>query len=236
MPSHDDDRSIASRRLLVMVTCSALACAGGGGSVLMQERGPLPRPSGVLIYDFAVDAEDVVLDSFGPNFVRGDSSRAERDSTGRAVASLLSVRIVAQLGERGIQARRAAASARVPLDAIVVKGQFVSIREGDQMSRMVIGFGMGSEKLEAQVQIYQMTENGLRPIGSEAGESHGRRTPGVAGPAVVGAAAGAAAGVVISSAMNIGSELKGPMKARVNDLAEVFADRAVEFYEQQGWR
>ena len=50
------------------------------------------------------------------------------------------------------------------------------------------------------------------------------------------AAAGAAAGVVISSAMNIGSELKGPMKARVNDLAEVFADRAVEFYEQQGWR
>ncbi len=45
-----------------------------------------------------------------------------------------------------------------------------------------------------------------------------------------------AAGVVISSAMNVRSELKGPMKARVENLAEVFADRAVEFYKQQGWR
>jgi hypothetical protein len=222
--------------ILVLATCSALACAGGSSRALTRERSPLPRPSGVLIYDFAVDAEDVVIDSFGPNFVRGDGSRAERDSTGRAVAALLSERIVAQLDERGIRARKASASASIPLDAIAVKGQFVSIQEGDQMGRTVIGLGAGSEKLEAQVQIYQMTEDGLRRIGTEAGEAHGRKTPGVAGPAVVGAAAGVAAGVVISSAMNIGSELKGPMKARVNDLAEVFADRAVEFYEQQGWR
>ena len=58
----------------------------------------------------------------------------------------------------------------------------------------------------------------------------------MAGPAAAGAATGMVVGTVISAGMNIGSELAGGMKARVDDLAESFANRAVEFYEEHGWR
>jgi hypothetical protein len=216
----------------------AVGCAGGSARRTSQPTGneALPHPSEVLVYDFSVDADDVVLDTFGPNFVSGGKSASERGGTGRAVAALLSEKIVAKLGERGIRARRASGSTPVSLSALAVKGQFVAIKEGDQMGRMVIGFGAGSEKLEAQVQVYQMTQSGLRRVSTGAGEAHGRKTPGVAGPAAVGAATGMAVGVVVASAMNIGSELTGGMQNRVDDLAEKFADRAVDFYAHHGWR
>ena len=211
-------------------------CAGASARREIQVTGPLPRPPEIFVYDFSVDASDVVLDSFGPNFVRGEKSASERGSTGRAVAGLLSEKIVAQLGKRGIRARGADRSTPVALDALAVKGQFVTIKEGDQMGRMVIGLGAGSEKLEALVQVYQMTQSGLRQISAGEGEAHGRKTPGVGPPAAMGAATGMMVGTVISAGMNIRSELKGGMKDRVDDLAEKFADRAVDFYERHGWR
>lgn len=223
---------------LVASLLVAVGCAGGSARTVgrFSDDQPLPKPSEILVYDFAVDADDVVLDTFGPNFVRGETSASERSSTGRSVAGVLSERIVIQLGKRGLGAQRASASTPVPLDAIAVKGQFVTIKEGDQMERMVIGFGLGSEKLEARVQVYQMTQGGLRQISAGEGEAHGRKTPGMAGPAVVGAATGMMVGAVVSAGMNIGSELTGDMEDRVDDLAEQFADRAVDFYKQHGWR
>lgn len=228
-------------RLVVTIAASllvAVGCAGGSARSIPHtaDDRPLPRPSEIFVYDFSVDADDVVLDTFGPNFVREEASASERASTGRSVAALLSERIVVKLGERGIRARRASGSTPVPVDALAVKGQFVKISEGDQIGRMVIGFGVGGEKLRAWVQVYQMTESGLRQISAGEGEAHSRRTPGVAGPAAAGAATGMVVGTVISAGMNIGSELAGGMKARVDDLAENFANRAVEFYEQHGWR
>ncbi len=217
----------------------ALGCAGGSARSIPHTAvdRPLPRPSEIFVYDFSVDADDVVLDTFGPNFVREEASASERASTGRSVAALLSERIVVELGERGIRGRRASGSTPVPVDALAVKGQFVKISEGDQMGRMVIGFGVGGEKLRAWVQVYQMTESGLRRISGAEGEAHGRKTPGL-GPAAGGAAVtGTVVGVVVAGGMNLKSEaLDGSMQTNVNNLAEEFAENAAKFYKSQGWR
>ena len=223
--------------LAALIAIFLVGCAGASAKQVRQYTGdePLPRPPVLLVYQFAVDPDDVVVDSFGPNFMRDQAPTSERLNKGRAVAYVLSEQMVVQLAERGISARRAMAYTDIPMNAILVKGQFVSIKEGDQMARLVVGFGAGGDTLRVHVQVYQMTETGLRRISEGEGEAHGRKTPGVAGPAAVAAGAGLVGGLVISSGMNLRSEVKGSMATNVNNLAEVFAERAVKFYVRQGW-
>ena len=42
-------------------------------------------------------------------------------------------------------------------------------------------------------------------------------------------------GLVVSTVVTTGSELKGDMATHVKHLAEEFADRAEKFYKRQGW-
>ncbi len=225
--------------LTALIGLLFVGCAGGSATPTSQYRGAekLPAPPAVYIYDFAVDPEDVVVDTFGPNFVHSDeASIAERRQEGRKVANALSEALVTKLAQRGILVRRATVSTHIPLNAVVVKGQFVSIKEGDETARVVIGFGAGAEKLEARVQVYQMRTDGLRKISTSEGEAHGRKTPGVAGPAAVAVGAGMVVGVVVSTAMNLKSEaIDGSMQTNVNNLAASFVENAVKFYKQHGW-
>ena len=178
-----------------------------------------------------------MVDTFGPNFASKDEADvSEQVKTGRAVADALAKHLVAELMKQGITARRATASTQIPLNALVVKGQFVTIKEGDQFSRVIVGFGAGAEKLQAQVQVYQMRENGLQQISTGEGEERGRKTPGVAGPAAVAAGTGMMAGAVVVSGMNLKSEaIDGSMQTSINNLAHEFTENAVKFYKERGW-
>lgn len=227
----------SSAFLAVLIAAFGFGCAGGsvepGAQYTKGES--LPRPPVVLVYDFAVDPADVDVDNLGPNFVSGEALTSERLQQGRAVAQALSEELVTEMVKLGITARRAGGSTNVPMHALAVKGQFVSIEEGDQIKRVVVGFGAGGGGLQAHVQVYQQTKTGLKPISEAKGEAHGRKTPGVAGPAAVAAGAGMFVGLVVSSTVTAGSELKGDMDTHVKDLAEEFAERAEKFYKGQGW-
>ncbi len=221
----------------MIIAAWLVGCAGGSVEPGRQHtKGEsLPRPPVLLIYDFAVDPADVTVDTLGPDFVSGEAPTSEKLKQGRAVAQALSKQLVTQLAERGILVRRAHGSTNVPMHALLVKGQFVSIEEGDQMTRVVVGFGAGSGGLQANVQIYQQTDTGLRPITEAKGEAHGKKTPGIAGPAAVAAGAGMVVGLAVTTAMTAKDELKGDMTTHVENLAEEFADLAEKFYKRQGW-
>jgi hypothetical protein len=196
---------------------------------------PLPRPPVFLIYNFAVDPEDVMVDTSG--LTSGDeASTAERLSEGKEWANALSESLVRQFVEEGITSRRATGSTHIPLNAIAVKGQFISIDEGDEIKRTTIGFGAGAEDVSVMVQVYQMRKAGLMRISEIEAEGHGRKTPGVAGPAAVAVGAGMVAGLVVSSAMNVKSEaVDGSMQTTVDDIAEELVQRAVSYYQKRGW-
>ncbi len=227
----------SSAFLAVLIAAFGVGCAGGSVEPGRQytKGESLPRPPVVLVYDFAVDPADVDVDNLGPNFVSGEAPTSERLQQGRAVAQALSEELVTEMAKLGITARRAGGSTNVPMHALVVKGQFVSIEEGDQITRVVVGFGVGSGGLQANVQVYQQTDTGLRPISEAEGEAHGRKTPGIAGPAAVAAGTGMVVGLVVATVVTTGSELKGDMATHVKYLAEEFADRAEKFYKRQGW-
>jgi hypothetical protein len=222
--------------LMVLITLVLVGCAGGSAKQV-SSRGdePVPRPPVFLIYDFAVDPEDVMVDTTG--LTSGDeASTAERLSEGKEWANALSESLVKQFVEEGITARRATGSTHIPLNAIAVKGQFVSIDEGDEIKRTTIGFGAGSEEVSVMVQIYQMKKAGLMRISAIEAEGHGRKTPGVVGPAAVAVGAGMVVGLVVSSAMNVQSEaVDGSMQSTVDDIAEELVQRGVNYYKKRGW-
>ncbi len=222
--------------LAALITLFLVGCAGGSAKQV-SSRGdePVPRPPVFLIYDFAVDPEDVMVDTAGLSSGE-EASTAERLSEGKEWATALSESLVRQFVEEGITSRRATGSTHIPLNAIAVKGQFISIDEGDEIKRTTIGFGAGAEDVSVMVQVYQMKKTGLMRISEIEAEGHGRKTPGVAGPAAVAVGAGMMVGLVVSSAMNVKSEaVDGSMQSTVDDIAEELVQRGVNYYKKRGW-
>jgi hypothetical protein len=209
-------------------------CAGSSATQRVDAAG-LRRPPVVLVYPFAVDPEDVVVDTFGPSFATGEGTVSERVQSGRRIARDLAHEIVKALDARGIRAEAAGASSEPPLYAALVKGQFVSVSEGDQMLRFTIGFGSGTESLRANLQVYQVTPSGLQRLVAGSGEARGDRMPGMVVPLGAAGVAGRAAPIVIGGGFNVVSELKGPLGNRIRDLAAQFAERALEYYVERGW-
>jgi len=188
----------------------------------------LDRPPLVLVYDFAVNPEDVVVDVFGPSFLARPASASQSQSRDRAVANLLAAAMVQQLRERGIPAERAGARTSAPRDAILVKGQFVSVGDEGEMPRMAIGLGSEASALRIQVQAYQVADDGLRRISERAvgGLGEPPESEGASAPGPV---------AVISGGLSFVLRSQENVEADTERLAELFSERTLEFYRRQGW-
>ncbi len=194
------------------------------------------KPPVVLIYDFAVTPEDALTDSFGAYWDGAGQAESKEIQIARATAASLSEQLVAKLQKKGIAAERARDDRAPPLHAVVVRGQFLDVDKGSRLKRMVIGFGAGSSKLVARVQVYQAVDWGLRRIAEAEATASGSKAPGMAVPLGAGAAAGSLAmSAAISGGMNIIREVRGGMDADAGRMAEQIAKRAEAYYQSQGW-
>ena len=224
--------------MAALALCVGLACASARIESVERyaEDERLPRPGVLLVYDFAVTPNDVVVDTLGSEFGRSTSPSSEDVQQARQVAASLSTQLVSKLLARGINAARATRARVAPVNAMVLKGEFISIDKGSRVKRMVIGFGAGSSELRVRAHVYQATPYGLRRIARAEAKATGSKTPGMAVPVGAGAAAGrAASSAVVSGGMNVAREVRGGMDADAGRLADEIADRAEAFYKRQGW-
>jgi hypothetical protein len=224
--------------LVVLAIAAGLGCASAGVTETRQyaEESEVAKPSVVLVYDFSTTAADVMVDTRGPKFIGGDGTHAEKDDLSRQVAAALSESLVEELGERGIQAKPADAGTSPPLGALLIKGRFLTMDEGDRTKRVIVGFGAGSSELRVVVEVFQATISGLRPLSEVQAKASGSKTPGVAIPVAGGAAAGTAVvSLTISGVMNVTREARSGLEADAARLAGKIADRAKAFYERRGW-
>jgi len=205
--------------LTMVMGCASAATQRTGRAV---EKGSLARPPLLLIHDFAVAPED--------------APPSLEIARGQDVARSFSEEVVKKLEAVGIAAQRATDSTRVPLNALVVKGQFVTIGEGNRARRMFIGFGAGSTMLEVEVQVYQMMGTGLQRITEVQGGARGHRMPGLAVAGVMAPALGTATPLLTQGAAGVVREARGGIRADIDRLAEQFAYKTVAFYHHQGWR
>jgi len=224
--------------LILGLAATAMGCASASvtPNARTADQSMLPQPGVVMVFDFAVRADDVMVDALGAEFMSEGEILTEEEQTARATASAFSAALVEQLRNKGINAQHANDGDVPPLHAILLKGQFITIDKGSRLKRMVIGFGAGSSELRARVQVYQATQHGLRRIVEAEAEAKGSKTPGMAVPVAGGAAMGSAAtSAIISGGMNVTREARGAMNPDAERMAKKIAERAKAFYVRQGW-
>jgi hypothetical protein len=119
----------------------------------------------------------------------------------------------------------------------MVKGQFVTIDEGNRTERVAIGLGAGRTSVEANVQVYELTAAGLQKVESLKAEAKSGCKPGMAETMGAGAIAGhLLVSTVVSGALATGSEMtSATVEADGKRLADKIAADLGNFFVNQAW-
>ncbi len=220
--------------------CLAMGCASTkvtDRQVLVDEK--IPRPDHILVYDFVATPADMPADSSlaGRHDEHPSSQTAEQIEAGRKLGTEIATQLAEQIHSMGLPGERAVAQAKPQINDIVIRGYLLSIDEGSADKRFVVGFGSGASDLKVAVEGFQMTDQGLRKLGSGSVDADGGKTPGVAAPLAMAVSSGNPLGLIVSSGMKIYGEksgkstIEGREKQTVKEIAEVLKER----FEQQGW-
>ena len=207
-------------------------------SLQADRMAELPRPARVVVFDFDTGAGDVRVGTSPRRTARravGLSVNTE-DVLAAAVADALASRIVDDVRALGLSAERAVGAAPRAVNDVVIQGQFLRIDEGSQVRRFVIGLGVGATELRTQVEMFQVTADGWRPIKQFETVAEGSRFPGaaffVAGGAVAGTVATSA---MITSGVGVIRELRASIDADARRTAEQIAAKVAEVKAAQHW-
>jgi len=209
----------------------------------------LTKPDKILLYDFAVSPQEVRLDE-GWSADIGRTARGQEGTprsqleleVGHKVARALSESLVIELGKYGILAQRTTREPMTDEKVHIVKGRFLSIDEGNQTQRMVVGFGVGRSVVRAQGKVFKMTPKGKELLTEFESEVKSGRKPGM-GPMVgVGAIAGnAAVAAGVSGGLGVASEaadslpFSASLTANVQKMAEDLSKKAARHWVKRGW-
>jgi hypothetical protein len=223
----------------------ALGCAKAEVKDLeTKATGPLPKPPLALIYDFAVSPKDVDVDRWGLNDVRSQAPTKDQLRVGEAISRLFADALVQDLNKRSIKAQRGVATTPVPLHAVRIEGVFVTLREGDDAKRTMIGFGYGASKAEARVSAYQQTSGGKRFLGQGSVATKASRKPGSVASLARGSYFGLAFKVAAKGAEKAGApdptperikEMKSGLEGDIRRGAQAVSERIEAEYRKQGW-
>jgi hypothetical protein len=245
-----------------VMTVLALACiATGCASTTVIERKTygenerLPRPHRIIVYDFAATPEDIPSDDpFAALYEKPERPQSAYEiSLGRKLGAEIAAELVKRINELGLHALEAKTGTPPAMGDLVIRGAFVSIKEGSRFKRVLIGFGAGAGELKTLVEMYEITAKGSRPLVSEQIKAKGGKMPGMlfavaaavatgpAGLAVSPAATAGTAGAVGEAAagsggVNVAKEL-GPesLGAAVRRTAAEVKDALSVIFRKHGW-
>jgi len=173
------------------------------------EGARLARPARILVYDFAASASDLPAGYDMAVAAPPVAQTSDDLSLGRKLGAEIAKDLVSELQSMGLPAVQAGGQPPPQLNDIAIVGYFVSVDSGSIAKRFAIGFGSGAPELQTVVEVYVMSATGLRRLGSAEVGSTGSKGPGEALPLAVAVASGNPIGLIVSSAVKIGSEASG---------------------------
>jgi hypothetical protein len=216
-------------------------CASTNVTQDSQYQGFVPQPNRVLIYDFAVSPDEVELDSGISEDIQElihKEPRTEQErAIGKQVADALAIHLVKEIGALGIPASRASGTSSITNGVLILKGQFISVDEGNQAERVIIGLGLGRTDVRTLVEAYDYN-NGNKVLLEKFGvNAKSGDKPGMAETMGVGAIAGhLATSVVVSTGLAVGSEeFTANVDANADRTAKAIAKQLKDLYIGQGW-
>ena len=232
-------RRIVTGLGLAMLAAVCFGCARARvQNVQANPAANLPRPGRVLVFDFDTGKADVRVGSSPRRTVRNAVGLYVRDSDvlAEAVAGALAMQLVDDIRSRGFTAERAAQVPPAQPNDLVIQGQFVQIDEGSATRRFVIGLGVGATELRTQVQVFQVTPDGWRPLKQFETVAAGSRFPGAAFFVAGGAAAGTVAtSAVRTSGVGVVREIRASIDADARRTSEQIGAQLSELSAAQRW-
>ncbi len=207
---------------------------------VIPSAAPAVKPQRVLMCDFAVSPHDVTPDSaigvrLLERVLKEVSLTQEQIKIGREVADALSEALVKDISDLGIPAERAFDFSQ-PTDAdLTVKGQFITIDEGNSLRRIGIGLGAGGTEVKVLVQVYDVTSSRRTRLEEFETTAKSSRKPGIAETMPVGAAIMGVTGIATSGGMAGLTSSRQTVEADARRAAKTIAKRIAELFARQGW-
>jgi len=201
-----------------------------------QEKN-LPKPSRILVYDFAVSEREVFeyqgIMRQQPSVK--DAKERERQLA-QEVKDALAEEVADGLRKMRFIVERVSRGTAPAENELLIDGQFLTVDEGNPLRRLVIGFGSGTSTVESRAQVYQGGNAGRLlefTTHSASGKLPGAAPALGAGAVVQG---GVTAGMVVANAAVSGVKT---YKSDVARMAAESGDQVVrylsEFFAQQSW-
>jgi hypothetical protein len=221
----------------------AFVAVAGCASAAVTERQryegeKLARPDRIIVYDFTADPADVPPESaFAAQMAGARAPAPQQVALGRRLGAQVARDLVADLRAMGLPAVPAAGQPAPRPDDIVLRGYFVSVDEGSASKRVLVGFGSGASDLSTAVEAYQMTTEGLRPLGRGQIRSEGGELPGMIVPLAVVAATASPIGLIVGGTAKATSELTGSetIEGAAERTATEIAAQLKTAAEEQDW-
>jgi hypothetical protein len=200
----------------------------------------LPKPTLIVVHDFTVAASDVALDtgirSRLLQLERGTPAADEQFRVGQEVARVLAESLVKDIQTLGIPTAPASLAQSVAGPTLSIEGQLLTIDQGNQTRRMLIGFGAGASEVRALVQVYEMTYEGRRLVEDFYTTVKSSRKPGMGPMAGAGAAAGRAAeSAAMAGGVGILSARSQSVEGDAKNMAREITKMLAQLFVQQGW-
>lgn len=227
--------SIIALSLSLLAACTSVSIDRQVGAM---ER--LPPPDRVLVYNFAVTPQEVQLDAVGSaitSTLDGTADSQQEIQIGQAVANALAKRLVSDIQNMGLDAERASGPLPSAGTDLLILGQLVSIDQGNEAERVIIGLGAGRSDVEARVQVYQSTSGRRIPVETLEGTAKSSLMPGAAETLGVGGLTGH---LLVSAAITAGSQvanqtLSANVESEAGRLADTISDQLKSLFVAQGW-
>ena len=236
--------SIKFGLLILFVLAVAAGCAPTNVQQENMAVAQLAKPSLILVYDFAVTPEEVELDKgLSADLMqkyeehKGTSRTAEEIKVGHRVADALAEELVKKIRSYGLWAERGFGAPYGNEKDLMVKGQLLSIDEGNRTERVAIGLGAGRTSVQANVQVYEITAEGKKEVDTLRGTAKSGDKPGMAEMMGVGAIAGhLLTSTLISGTIAGASEMtSATVEADGKRLADKIAADLGNFFIDQDW-
>lgn len=225
---------------LALSACGSDTDAEVTNKMSKKDRKNLPPPTQILVYDFAVSPGEIPADSAAASELRGAGddpySTAQKTSLEHQIAAIVADRLVEDLQDLDLPARRWQGPAPAGPGIYTLEGQFVTIDEGNAAMRMIVGFGAGGTEIKTLVQAYASEPTGKRLLAEAEVSSESSNAPGLAATLPVGSAV---SGITTAAAIQTGVGAVREINTDVREGAEETAEAIVELMkprmEKLGW-
>src|SRR5262245_691250 len=215
---HTLSRRLAIATLAILFVAAVTGCRTSTENVTTYgDR--LPMPQLVVVHDFTANPGEVHLQGGLIGRVveqvraaEGTSVTQQEAKLRQEIAQLMTTELVKEIQKLGMPVASAATAAPVTGPVVTVEGQFLTIDEGNQARRLLIGLGAGASEVRTAVQVFEAIGGQQRLVEDFYTNARSSKKPGVAVMGGAGAAVGAA--TAVTAGVGVGTDRKSVVEGK----------------------